>query len=130
MSLNAPKVGKGWTKVQSGHPGSHATSLVLCRPTISVRMLNGGTSSYSRLGPASTTKLLPRGARTDGLLPGGRREDVAACQDDTVLAACFDQPALELLAVEPGVEAVRGSELLVVPSLDDPAAVEHEDHVG
>ena len=55
---------------------------------------------------------------------------LAVGQDHAVGAMGFDRARTELLVIERAVHAARLDEVVVGARLDDPAVVDHVDHVG
>src|SRR5207237_1286380 len=97
---------------------------------------SGAVASATRGATAGRARSRARahGARAppaDAPLADARRgENLAAREDDAVLAPGLDEAALELLRVQLRVETAAAEELLVRPLLDEAAAVDDEDHVG
>ena len=70
------------------------------------------------------------GSRGDGLAPARRAAWSAVGEDDAVAAMGLDDAVAELLLIEARVEPASSHELVVSAMLDDPAAIDREDHVG
>src|SRR5438105_11140404 len=110
----------------SSTPGASTGSKTQARPSArSACEQRWSRSSWTQPKPHSVSSH----KCTSALADAGRRQHLAAREDDAVLAACLDEAALELLRVEVGIEATAAEQVLVRPLLDEATAVEDEDHV-